>query len=79
MIDIGTFFDESGMLLFFKIVILFCIGLFTVFTVFLLNYINSLKRIIIIKDVTGSTFIYLLAVLYVIASASLFIFALVIL
>ena len=79
MIDLGALFSEEGMLLFFKIVILFCIGLFAVFTIFLLNYIQSLKRIIIIKDVAGSTFIYLLAICYVIASASLFIFAVVIL
>lgn len=79
MIDLGSILSSSGMLLFFKVVILFCIGLFLVFTLFLLTYIQSLKKIIIIKDITGSTFIYILALLYVLVCASLFLFALVIL
>jgi hypothetical protein len=79
MSDLGALLSGQGMLLFFKIIILFCIGLFTVFSLFLLNYIRSLKRIIIVKDIAGSAFIFLLAILYVIASASLFLFALVIL
>jgi len=79
MIDLGALLSGPGMLLFFKGIILISLGLFVVFTIFLLNYIQSLKKIIIIQGLTGSTFIYLLAVFYLIASTSLFLFALVIL
>jgi hypothetical protein len=77
--NISVIFDSDVITLFFKVVVLICIGLFVIFTLFLLNYSNSLKKIIVIKGLTGTTFIYLVALAYAIASISLFILALVIL
>ena len=72
-------FLDSTLTIFFKIALLIGIGLFAVFTLFLLNYIQSLKKIVVIKNVTGAVLISIVAVGYVIAVISLFILALVIL
>ena len=79
MTDSLPLFNDTALVIFFKIALLIGIGLFIVFTVFLLNYIRSLKRIVVIKDVTGAALISIVAVGYVIVVISLFILALAIL
>ena len=79
MTDTLPLLGDGILSIFFKIVLLIGIGLFAVFTFFLLNYIQSLKKIIVIKNVTGAALLSIVAIGYVIAVISLFVLALVIL
>lgn len=73
------FLTDFSLALVFKVLLLILLAVFMLFAFFLFNYIAALKKIVIIRDVAGTTLVQTLAIIYVVAAIFLFILALVIL
>ncbi|GIW61159.1 MAG: hypothetical protein KatS3mg089_0011 [Patescibacteria group bacterium] len=79
LLPISQIFTNSQISLILKISVLFLLGLYNLFVLVIFNHIRSFKRILIINQTEGSSFIQKAALIYIIISFSLFLAALAIL
>lgn len=79
MIDLTQLTTSFDLGMFFKIVLLVLIGLYTLFVLILFLQARSLGKIVVIEERDGTPLLRMLALIYLIASLSLFLAALVIL
>lgn len=77
--NILTAITEFNLLLIFKLVILLIFLIYLVFSFLLVTQVKALNRLIYIKANQASRIIFIFAIIYLIATLSLFLIALVIL
>lgn len=78
MLDIFTFFQEDGVLLIFKVLLLALIFVYIIFSFIVLNRVRSLNRTIYLAAAGASATLQLLTIISFIVAISLFIATLVI-
>lgn len=76
--NILTFFEGNGLLLIFKVLILFLLLVFIIFNFIVVNRVSTLNKTFYLTAARASATIYLASVLLLFASISLFIITLVI-
>lgn len=79
MNDLFPFITDSAITLVFKILILVLIGLYGIFALIITTHVRSLNKIILIQKATGSPLMHIIAIVYLVATISLFLLAVVIL